>query len=463
MRSVKAATMVVVGLTLMGVAPPASAAPTWNFPSGTFTLSDILGDTASLTISNMKVTGSSATGYLYLSNGRYSCSTGSFSGLTATFTLGSYDPCYGTVSFAVDSSGRLTVSGNSVYIPATLLTVPGLGSVQGTQPAPTVVPLTNCRLGFDESVPALEASWAANPDAATYDITLSGGGGTAFSGLTTTSVSIPSGIGVNLDPGPGASEAYTVTVTAKRGDGATVATCSASTTLARPNAPTIDSMVPVPVGGLLTVNYSLPTPYYVQGVEYRIDKGPWIRPGGTAPAGGVGGSFTVSGIASRKFEVTLRSVGTADTGGFTAEGTPEPVVFVAAPSKSPTGASRPAIGSTAQAPVAPVPALPSSTVSGTSNGVDAGARGALAAGSGDAGIDAPCLAQDGTLYPTLYSTIGSQLTMAPNTRGMGSVTSFAVVGGALPPGMQVDRAYGIVFGVPTQAGSWTTTVRARLA
>ncbi|MFM8352109.1 MAG: putative Ig domain-containing protein, partial [Actinomycetales bacterium] len=225
----------------------------------------------------------------------------------------------------------------------------------------------------------------------------------------------------------------------------------------------IDSMVPVPVGGLLTVNYSLPTPYYVQGVEYRIDRGPWVRPGGTAPVSGVGGSFTVSGIASKKFQVTLRTVGTPNTGGFTADGVPEVVVFPDAPAKVPAGTSGPAIGSTAQVPVAAPPAQPTSSVAGTSDGVDTGVKGALAASTGEAGIDAPCLAQDGTLYPTLYSTVGSQLTMAPNTRGMGAVTSFVVVGGALPPGMQLDRTYGVVFGVPTQAGSWTTTVRARLA
>ena len=56
---------------------------------------------------------------------------------------------------------------------------------------------------------------------------------------------------------------------------------------------------------------------------------------------------------------------------------------------------------------------------GTSNGAGTGTNGALAASTGDAGIDAPCLAADGTLYPNQYSTVGSQLTMAPNTRGMG--------------------------------------------
>ncbi len=100
---------------------------------------------------------------------------------------------------------------------------------------------------------------------------------------------------------------------------------------------------------------------------------------------------------------------------------------------------------------------------GTSNGAGSGANGALAATTGDAGIDAPCLAPNGTLYPTQYSTVGSQLTMAPNTRGLGKATSFTVVGGALPPGMQLDRTYGVLFGVTTQPGSWVTVIRARFA
>jgi hypothetical protein len=87
----------------------------------------------------------------------------------------------------------------------------------------------------------------------------------------------------------------------------------------------------------------------------------------------------------------------------------------------------------------------------------------LAANTGDAGIDAPCLAKDGTLYPNQYSTVGSQLTMAPNTKGMGTARSFIVTAGALPPGVQLDRAFGILYGVTTVAGSWVTTVQATFA
>ena len=47
---------------------------------------------------------------------------------------GQYDPCYGTVTFSVDPTGLLTVSDSHVYIPTTLFTGPGTGSVQGAGP-----------------------------------------------------------------------------------------------------------------------------------------------------------------------------------------------------------------------------------------------------------------------------------------------------------------------------------------
>ena len=38
-----------------------------------------------------------------------------------------------------------------------------------------------------------------------------------------------------------------------------------------------------------------------------------------------------------------------------------------------------------------------------------------------------------------------------------------MVAGALPPGMQLDRTFGVLFGVTTQTGSWVTTIKARFA
>ena len=43
---------------------------------------------------------------------------------------------------------------------------------------------------------------------------------------------------------------------------------------------------------------------------------------------------------------------------------------------------------------------------------------------------------------------------------MADPTSFIVTAGALPAGIQFDRTVGVLFGVPTQAGSWVTTIQA---
>ena len=82
-----------------------------------------------------------------------------------------------------------------------------------------------------------------------------------------------------------------------------------------PAAPQVDGApVTVPVGGLMTVNYSVPDPTGVQGIEYQIDGGPWLRPGASRPSAAIGGSFTVSGLTSKDLTLTLRTVGD-DAGG----------------------------------------------------------------------------------------------------------------------------------------------------
>ena len=177
---------------------------------------------------------------------------------------------------------------------------------------------------------------------------------------------------------------------------------------------------------------------------------------------GTGGSFTVSALTSKDLTLTLRSVGEDAGGQLVSAGATVQVSFAKAPTVKPATGSI-STGSSSTAPVPAPPAAPVSTVSGTSNGAGTGTNGALAASTGDAGIDAPCLAQDGTLYPNQYSTVGSQLTMAPNTHGMGKAKAFTVVAGALPPGMQLDRTFGVLFGVTSQPGSWVTTIKAKFA
>ena len=448
-------------LSALLIAPaPASAAITWDFSGGSFTLNDGQGGTGTVTIQSLHVTGAAASGRIGLSNGgRSSCSTQTFSGLQAVFSLdGAFNPCSGWVSFSISPTGVLTVVGGSVYIPSTLLSGPAREAVPGTAQPPVVAQLSGCTASVnDPSQTLVFGLLAGNPDAATYELVIAGTSLPVESVTPGTEVQVPYEY---LTPG----SSYTATIMARRaGDNAVVATCVTPSVSVPPlGKPTIDSLVPA-TGGLLSVNYSVVSPGTVQGIEYMVDAGSWTRPGGVAPVNGAGGAFTLSGLAAGKHTVTLRSIGFGPTA-LSTEGDPKSATVPAATTGRPSNAGSPtAVGSSPSQPVAAPPATPVSAVSGTSNGAGSGANGALAATTGDAGIDAPCLAPNGTLYPTQYSTVGSQLTMAPNTRGLGKATSFTVVGGALPPGMQLDRTYGVLFGVTTQPGSWVTVIRARFA
>ena len=473
------------GLTGLGLlagglvlaAPPVAADTSWTYPSGTFTFNDSFGNgTLTVSVTNLVIVpGGTATGYVRIdgknSSGRTDwCSTTVFSGSTALWSSPSLsNPCTGSVDFAVDpltgvlsaTTGYLNMSSVSIY-------AQGQAAGAATAQAPAVVPITPCTLTYDASAAAINVEWGDNPDVKTYDISVSGNGTltfptTAGQGGGLGQVLIPVDLVTFVALTPGVDPVFRVTITGKRSDGAPIATCTtADVSVPAPGPPTIvGSPVAVAAGGLLTVNYSVPDSPLIQGVEYRLDNGPWLRPGGQAPVGGLGGSFTLSGITAKQVVLTMRTV-TADPN-VVIDGTATTVKFPDIPSSRPSAASGVATGSTAEAPVAAPPAAPRSTVSGTSNGAGTGANGALAAGTGDAGIDAPCLAADGTLYPNQYSTVGSQLTMAPNTHGMGVAKSFTVVDGALPPGMQLDRTFGVLFGVTTEPGSWTTTVKATFA
>ncbi len=434
-------------------APPASAATTWDFASGSFTISDGAGGTGTVGIQNMQVVGSTATGTVTLSNGgRSSCSTHSFNGLTATFTLdGQYNPCSGTVTFSIDPSGTLTVSDSSVYIPTMLLTGPGAGSVQGAGPR-----LTSCKVTVSGDQALVE--WVPQG-----------------SGITEFSVGVVNSQQANVDV-PGSERSATVSLVGEaegrltiaieiNGDSSLIFPCMDFDNNPLPAKPLIVKLTAA-TGGQLTINYSLQgDPATVQGIEYEVDgDGSWGRQGVVAPVPGSGASFTIPRVLpAGPHTVKLRSTGFGPTP-LKVESDPLTADIPAGTAGNPSNsASKPPIGSSPSNPVAAPPAAPVSTVAGTSNGAGTGTNGALAAGTGDAGIDAPCLAQNGTLYPNQYSTVGSQLTMAPNTHGMGKAKSFTVVAGALPPGMQLDRTFGVLFGVTTQAGSWVTTIQAKFA
>lgn len=443
-----------MGVGVSATATSASASTTWEVASGQFTADDGFGASLAITVRNLTITDAgTASGYVLASWDRYSCSTQTFTGLSANFFPGMFDPCSGTITFSVDPATGVVTASTALTVTSRLFSGAASGTAQGVAQKPVVVALQNCTSTTDAATRGIDIDWTDDPDATEYRVSVD-----QVPGLF---VSTPAGAsgGFDFDAlSPGRS--FTFTVVATRADGAVVAQCTAGPSWTAPEAPVITSTVPVTAGGLLTVNYDLRDATGVQGVEYQVDGGPWLRPGGTAPVNGAGGSFTVSGITTKDVTVTLRTVGDDAGGPLTTVGSPEQVSFPRPPTTKPPGSTT-ATGSTAASPVPAPPSQPIASVPGTGNGTAAATKGALAATTGDAGIDAPCIAPDGTLYPTLYSTVGSQLTMAPNTKGMGAATSFTVVAGALPSGLQLDRTYGVLYGVTTQAGAWTTTIRAR--
>lgn len=463
MNRVLAACIAIV-LTTLAVAQsssPASATTAWTVAQGRFSISDGFGATLSITVQGLKITDAgAATGYVLVAWDRYSCTTQTFTDSSAAFFPRMYEPCDGTISFAVDpatgvvsASGALSMTSRYFYGNAT-------GTAQAVPDTPVVITLQDCKATADSATQTMGLTWTDDPTATGYNVSVPGFGSVPVTGANAPRATVPFAA---LSPGA----TFTATITGTNTAGAVVASCTTNALIVpwpTPGAPAIVG-TPIPAaGGQVTVNYAVSDPTTVLGIEYQIDSGPWTRPGGTAPTGGVGGSFTVGNLAVGRHTIVLRSVGLGPAQP-TTQGAATDVVIPAPVKPQGTGQTAPpvSIGSTPQAPAAAPPAKPVSTVAGTSNGAGRGTNGALAASTGDAGVDAPCFAKDGTLYPTLYSTVGSQLTMAPNTNGMGEAISFTVIEGALPVGMSLDRRFGVVYGVTTQAGSWTTTVRAQFA
>ncbi len=462
--------VVLIAAGAAGIAPAAHAATVWDFPAGTITLPEAFSsNTANLAISSLQITDGSITSasMTLSSNAGMFCRPNGYSGSVASFADTGFAGCVGNLSFAVDSQGRLTVSsqalGNSHFLFNSSVT----SSLVGTQPIPVPVDLAgNCPASYDAAGGVIKFGLATgHPDATAWELVVNGAPSLpAESFAPGTELEIPIAY---LESG----QVYSATITGTRTDGKVVAFCTTPVVTAPlPGAPSVDGDVITPIGSsTATANYSVTDPLTVQGIEYQIDgAGGWIRPGGNPPTNGAGGSFTLSGLADGKHSIQLRSVGFNSTTAITAGNSKGFVIRQSTKTGSNSnrpsqGSTSPAIGSSPTKPVAAPPAQPVSTVAGTSNGAGTGTNGALAANTGDAGIDAPCLAKDGTLYPNQYSTVGSQLTMAPNTHGMGAARSFIVTAGALPPGVQLDRAFGVLYGVTTVAGSWVTTVQATFA
>ena len=125
------ATAVLMLVGGMALASPVAASTTWVFASGSFTVDDGYGATASITIQNLTVTdGSTASGYVRVDWDRYSCSTQSFSGTSANFFPSGSEPCNGTVTFAVNPSGVLSATA-ALTLTSRLFAGAASGSVQG--------------------------------------------------------------------------------------------------------------------------------------------------------------------------------------------------------------------------------------------------------------------------------------------------------------------------------------------
>ena len=128
--------------------------------------------------------------------------------------------------------------------------------------------------------------------------------------------------------------------------------------------------------------------------------------------------------------------------------------------------------SSAPAPITvagPLPATcptasgPSSAAGGTSSGTTPAGPGATASsdssGNTQSGVgDDACLARDGRLYPDLRGSVGSSLTMAPNTRTLSTEVRYSVTGGRLPAGLALDPFSGDIYGTPTENAVGRTTV-----
>ena len=232
-------------------------------------------------------------------------------------------------------------------------------------------------------------------------------------------------------------------------------------------APRIDSTLPVAAGGLLTVNWSLPSASTdpgtsnVLGVEYAVKDGlstPWSS---WAPVGGsfsgLRGSFTISGLTQRVVAVQLRSQSTV-VGASPSRPVAARVDFGSVPTVAPTGT-----GNAGAVPPAAASAAGTSSASSASSSSDPRPSAASQQPSAAVGaaIDAPCTATKGTLYPPIYATLGSQLTVVPRDVDGKLLTRVSIADGALPPGLVLDGAFGIINGVPTRSGIYVATITGR--
>jgi hypothetical protein len=513
---------VVVLAGAVGVGSPLAWADTsWDFATGPFTLTDGHSGTATATLQNVRVTGSAASGSVGLSNGRYSCSTHTFSGLTAVFTLdGQYNPCHGSITFSLDAAGLLTVSDSSVYIPSTIMTGPSKDSIQGTKYPPEIV-CTATPMGPSD----VTVAWTDSGSGATqYDITAlpslaqpvtisSGSTQVALTGLqpgtdysvTVTAVgfTVPASgawtgsttcsARTDVLTGPVGTVGYGVITGKSSQDAEREYTLSAGspppgwalewmtrfgaitphgsqkcgTTSAVTPQWTRSGQTPIP-GAAVTIapKCTVPTPVldpypgsHINGNTVTLN---YQFPSAFEPGTIVWAMYKLSGSSTEMGPISLGNPpagGQSGTASIPAAGLKAPIgvriqVYATnGPITSAKSAWQDIPGETVAGPASPTnqPTAPSTVPTDGANGASTGTAGGSSGSAGAGGGSNPCLAPNGTLYVDFAGSVGSTLTMAPNTFGLPVPKSFSVTKGALPAGVRLDGTFGVISGTPERS------------
>ncbi len=282
--------------------------------------------------------------------------------------------------------------------------------------------------------------------------------GPALAGAPTATYSLATGTlppGLTLDPATGAiggvpttaGLGLTVTLVAKNAAGASSAPITVEFDIASQpvtNTLSYPSPMSVRVGQALSVSPS----GTVSGQSFALDRASLAA--GLAIDSATGRVTWTPGAAqvgSRVVAVTESSPGRA----------PTTVTFTARVDLAPAALLAQNSGTTASGSVA--------SGSAASGSASTGSAGASSGATGSGTEPSACLAPSGKLFDDMVGSVGSTMTYAPNTSGIGRPVAFRVNAGSLPSGVVLDATYGIVSGTPRQpnAGVGPVTIQATFA